>query len=91
MAGSQDFADDPRNAAARIYLNDALVAREDAQVSVLDAGFVLGDGVGKACASITDAFFSSSRISTGSMARARHRAQHWHEPRGIDRRHPAYA
>ena len=45
MAGSQDFADDPRNAAARIHLNGALVAREDAQVSVLDAGFVLGDGV----------------------------------------------
>ena len=45
MAGSQDFAEDPRNVAARIYLNGALVAREDAQVSVLDAGFVLGDGV----------------------------------------------
>jgi branched-chain amino acid aminotransferase len=45
VAGSQDFAEDPRNAAARIYLNGALVAREDAQVSVLDAGFVLGDGV----------------------------------------------
>ncbi|HTW34904.1 MAG TPA: aminotransferase class IV [Rhizomicrobium sp.] len=45
MPGSQDFADDPRNAAARIYLNGALVAREEALVSVLDAGFVLGDGV----------------------------------------------
>ena len=45
MAGSQDFAEDPRNVAARIYLNGALVARDDAQVSVLDAGFVLGDGV----------------------------------------------
>jgi branched-chain amino acid aminotransferase len=45
MAGSQDFAEDPRNAAARIYLNGALVTREDAVVSVLDAGFVLGDGV----------------------------------------------
>jgi branched-chain amino acid aminotransferase len=45
MAGSQDFADDPRNAAARIYLNGALVSRAEATVSVLDAGFVLGDGV----------------------------------------------
>jgi branched-chain amino acid aminotransferase len=45
MAGSQDFADDPRNADARIYLNGALVPREEARVSVLDAGFVLGDGV----------------------------------------------
>jgi branched-chain amino acid aminotransferase len=45
MAGSQDFADDPRNANARIYLNGALVPREEARVSVLDAGFVLGDGV----------------------------------------------
>jgi len=45
MAGSQDFADDPRNADARIYLNGAFVPREEARVSVLDAGFVLGDGV----------------------------------------------
>jgi len=45
MAGSQDFAADPRNAAAKIYLNGALVARSDARVSVFDAGFVLGDGV----------------------------------------------
>ena len=45
MAGSQDFADDPRNASARLYLNGALVARADAVVSLFDAGFVLGDGV----------------------------------------------
>jgi branched-chain amino acid aminotransferase len=45
MPGSQDFADDPRNAEARLYLNGTLVRREDAKVSVLDAGFVLGDGV----------------------------------------------
>jgi branched-chain amino acid aminotransferase len=45
MAGSQDYADDPRNAAARLYLNGALVSRDEARVSVLDAGFVLGDGV----------------------------------------------
>ncbi len=45
MAGSQDYAADPRNATAKIYLNGELVAREDAKVSILDAGFVLGDGV----------------------------------------------
>lgn len=45
MAGSQDFAADPRNAAARIWLNGDLVTREAAKVSVFDAGFVVGDGV----------------------------------------------
>ncbi len=45
MAGSQDFAADPRNAAARVWLNGALVAKEDAKVSIFDAGFVVGDGV----------------------------------------------
>ncbi|HVZ92484.1 MAG TPA: aminotransferase class IV, partial [Rhizomicrobium sp.] len=45
MAGSQDFAADPRNEAVLIYLNGALVPRGEAKVSVFDAGFVLGDGV----------------------------------------------
>lgn len=45
MKGSQDFAADPRNATVKIYLNGALVPREEARVSVFDAGFVLGDGV----------------------------------------------
>jgi branched-chain amino acid aminotransferase len=45
MAGSQDFAVDPRNADLRIYVNGALVPRAEARVSVFDAGFVLGDGV----------------------------------------------
>jgi branched-chain amino acid aminotransferase len=45
MAGSQDFTDDPRNAKACIYLNGVLMPRQDAMVSVFDAGFVLGDGV----------------------------------------------
>jgi branched-chain amino acid aminotransferase len=45
MAGSQDFAADPRNATARIWLNGDLVTRENARVSVFDAGFVVGDGV----------------------------------------------
>ena len=45
MAGSQDFAADPRNERALIYLNGELVARSEAKVSVFDAGFVLGDGI----------------------------------------------
>src|SRR6476646_12141421 len=45
MAGSQDFAVDPRNADLLIYLDGALAPRDEARVSVFDAGFVLGDGV----------------------------------------------
>jgi branched-chain amino acid aminotransferase len=45
MAGSQDFAADPRNANAAVYLNGDLVPRDQANVSIFDAGFVLGDGV----------------------------------------------
>jgi branched-chain amino acid aminotransferase len=45
MAGSQDFAPDPRNAQALIYLNGALVPRDRAKVSIFDGGFVVGDGV----------------------------------------------
>lgn len=45
MAGSQDFAADPRNEKALISLNGALVPRSEARVSLFDAGFVLGDGV----------------------------------------------
>ena len=41
----QDFHDDPRNDAIRIYVNGALKARAEALVSVFDSGFVLGDGV----------------------------------------------
>ena len=45
MAGSQDYAPDPRNATALVYLNGAIVPRAEANVSVFDAGFALGDGV----------------------------------------------
>ncbi|HTT82196.1 MAG TPA: aminotransferase class IV [Rhizomicrobium sp.] len=45
MAGSQDFAPDPRNESVSIWLNGALVPRAAARVSIFDAGFVLGDGV----------------------------------------------
>jgi branched-chain amino acid aminotransferase len=45
MAGSQDFAADPRNANLKVWLNGQLVPKDEAKVSVFDAGFVLGDGV----------------------------------------------
>src|ERR1700730_13587807 len=45
MAGSQDFAADPRNADLLIYVNGAFAPRAEANISIFDAGFVLGDGV----------------------------------------------
>lgn len=45
MPGSQDFASDPRNAAAKVSLNGRLVERQAAKVSIFDGGFVVGDGV----------------------------------------------
>jgi branched-chain amino acid aminotransferase len=45
MAGSQDFAEDPRNADALIFVDGELVRREAAKVSIFDAGFCMGDGV----------------------------------------------
>jgi len=45
LAGSQDFALDPRNATALVWLNGQLVPKAQARVSIFDAGFVLGDGV----------------------------------------------
>ncbi len=45
MAGSQDFAEDHRNADVLIYVDGALVRREEARVSIFDAGFTMGDGV----------------------------------------------
>ncbi|WP_374604441.1 aminotransferase class IV [Arenimonas sp.] len=40
-----EFHDDPRNADIRIWINGRLLPRAEATVSVLDSGFVLGDGV----------------------------------------------
>jgi branched-chain amino acid aminotransferase len=45
MPGSQDYTTDPRNENVHIFLNGALVPRNEAKVSLFDAGFVLGDGV----------------------------------------------
>ena len=43
--GTHDYVDDPRNAEILISVNGTLVPRNQAVVSVFDAGFVLGDGV----------------------------------------------
>jgi branched-chain amino acid aminotransferase len=43
--GTHDYAPDPRNATIRISINGELFPRDEARVSVLDAGYVLGDGV----------------------------------------------
>jgi branched-chain amino acid aminotransferase len=43
--GVHDYVDDPRNAGILINVNGSLVPRDQAVVSVFDAGFVLGDGV----------------------------------------------
>ena len=45
MPGSQDFIDDPRNAAVLVSLNGVLTPRDEARVSIFDAGFTVGDGV----------------------------------------------
>jgi branched-chain amino acid aminotransferase len=45
MPGSQDFADDPRNASVLVSLNGVLTPRDEARVSIFDAGFTVGDGV----------------------------------------------
>ena len=50
--GSHDYEDDPRNADILISVNGELKPRREAMISVFDAGFVLGDGVGRACASM---------------------------------------
>jgi branched-chain amino acid aminotransferase len=45
VAGSQDFAADPRNDTALVWLNGDIVPRSEARVSLFDAGFGMGDGV----------------------------------------------
>lgn len=45
IKGAQTPIEDPRNADLRIWLNGRMVRREEALVSVFDAGFGLGDGV----------------------------------------------
>jgi len=45
MANPHIPADDDRNAQVQIWLNDGLVPRHRAVVSVFDSGFLMGDGV----------------------------------------------
>ena len=45
QSSAQGYVDDPRNAGVFVYVNGAFVPRDQASVSVFDAGFVLGDGV----------------------------------------------
>ena len=43
--GTHEYVDDPRNANVWISIDGELVRRPEAKVSVMDAGFLLGDGV----------------------------------------------
>ena len=45
VAGSQDIAEDSRNAGVLVWLNGRLVPRDQAVVSVFDGGYIAGDGV----------------------------------------------
>lgn len=44
-ASAQGYVEDSRNADVLVYVNGDFVPRNEAKVSVFDAGFVLGDGV----------------------------------------------
>lgn len=46
--GTHEYVDDPRNANVWISIDGELFRRPDAKVSVMDAGFLLGDGVWEA-------------------------------------------
>lgn len=43
--GTHDYPADPRNDAVLVYVNGELVPKAQASVSVLDSGFVFGDGI----------------------------------------------
>ena len=43
--GAHSYIDDPRNADVKVWINGELLPRVDAKISVLDSGFILGDGV----------------------------------------------
>ena len=45
MPSTHDYANDPRNENILIYLNGKFYPRAKASVSVMDSGFLLGDGV----------------------------------------------
>ena len=45
MPSTHDYVDDKRNKNIQIYLNGKFYPRSKANVSVMDSGFLLGDGV----------------------------------------------
>ena len=45
MASTHDYNNDPRNNDILIYINGEFFPRSEAKVSVLDSGYLLGDGV----------------------------------------------
>ena len=45
MSSTHDYLNDKRNENIQIYLNGKFYPRSKANVSVLDSGFLLGDGV----------------------------------------------
>lgn len=45
QSSAQGYMDDPRNERVLVYVNGNFVPRDQATVSIFDAGFVLGDGV----------------------------------------------
>jgi branched-chain amino acid aminotransferase len=44
-SSAQGYVDDPRNAGVVVYVNGDFVPRDQAVVSIFDAGFALGDGI----------------------------------------------
>lgn len=47
--GTHNALEDPRNEEILIYINDELIPRKDAKISVFDSGYLVGDGVWEAC------------------------------------------
>jgi len=45
VKSTASFVEDERNKTVKIYVNGAIVPREQAKVSVFDSGFILGDGI----------------------------------------------
>ena len=45
MPSTHDYANDERNENIQIYMNGKFYHRSKANVSVMDSGFLLGDGV----------------------------------------------
>src|SRR6188508_664394 len=55
--GTHDFSDDPRNGQILIWVNGELVPRDQAVVSVFDAGFVLD--VGRSREELAEAIYAT--------------------------------